>query len=417
MNEWKTVPLASLVENLDSQRVPVKQSERQAGPYPYYGASGIVDWVSGYIFEGEHLLVAEDGENLNSRSLPIAFRAGGQFWVNNHAHILKGPSHLLRYLEHYLNTLDIAGWVTGSAQPKLTQGNLNVIPVTLPSDEGELKALARVMAALDEKIAVNQRLNRTLDELASALFCSWFVDFDPVVAKAAGRKPAHIRPELAAIFPAHFQDSELGSIPHGWRAGNISEIANVSRGGINPGDFPTETFDHHSIPAFDEGRQPRQELGSEIKSNKYPVPAESVLVSKLNPHTPRIWMPELTGERRAICSTEFLVMTPRPPITREFLNCLFSSDTFTSEFATFVTGTSGSHQRVKPESLLSMDAIIPAEPVIERFTTIVRPWLAQSAHNIRESRTLAALRDTLLPKLLSGELRVKSAEKLVEAHA
>lgn len=126
-------------------------------------------------------------------------------------------------------------------------------------------------------------------------------------------------------------------------------------------------------------------------------------------------MPELAGERRAICATEFLVMTPKPPITREFLCCLFSSDAVTSEFATLVTGTSGSHQRVKPESLLTMDAIIPPAPIVERFTAIVRPWLAQSAHNIRESHTLATLRATLLPKLLSGELRVRQAEKLVEA--
>ena len=148
-----------------------------------------------------------------------------------------------------------------------------------------------------------------------------------------------------------------------------------------------------------------------IKSNKFPVSADCVLVSKLNPRTPRVWMPDLTGERRAICSTEFLVMTPKSPITCEFLWCLFSSDAFTSEFATFVTGTSGSHQRVMPESLLGVDAIIPPVPLVGRFTEIVRPWLKQAAHNIREANTLAALRETLLPKLLSGELRVKNAEK------
>src|ERR1039458_5352214 len=104
MSDWKTVPLASLVENLDSRRVPVKRSERQSGLYPYYGASGIVDWVGSYLFDGEHLLVAEDGENLNSRSVPIAFRATGKFWVNNHAHILKGPTHLLDRKSTRLNS-------------------------------------------------------------------------------------------------------------------------------------------------------------------------------------------------------------------------------------------------------------------------------------------------------------------------
>jgi type I restriction enzyme S subunit len=189
----------------------------------------------------------------------------------------------------------------------------------------------------------------------------------------------------------------------------------MSRGGINPADFPAEVFDHYSLPAFDDGQKPQPALGTTIKSNKFPVYAASVLISKLNPNTPRVWMPELSGERRAICSTEFLVMTPKSPFTRQFSRCLFSSYGFTSEFASFVTGTSGSHQRVKPESLLSMDAIIPPDKLIEQFTETVRPWLAQSAHNIRESHTLGELRDTLLPKLLSGELRVKDAERKVAA--
>lgn len=357
------------------------------------------------------MLVAEDGENLNSRNLPIAFRANGKFWVNNHAHILKGPNHLLRFLEHFLNSLDVTGWVTGFAQPKLTQGNLNSIPVTVPSDDDELKAIARVLGVLDDKLELNRRMNRPLEELAAALFRSWFVDFDPVVAKAAGRKPAHLRPELAALFPAHWQDSPLGPIPHGWRVGKVEELASLTRGGINPGAFPLESFDHYSIPAFDDGRFPRQELGGTIKSNKFPVPPGCVMVSKLNPDTPRIWLPDVTGERRAVCSTEFLVSTPKPPATREYSFSLFSSEAFTSSFATLVTGTSGSHQRVKPDNLLTTEIVMPDESLISAFTKLAQPWLAQVAHNLRESRTLAALRDTLLPKLLSGELRVKQVEK------
>ena len=272
-----------------------------------------------------------------------------------------------------------------------------------------------MLGTLDDKIELNRRTNLTLEELATSLFRSWFVDFGPVVAKAAGRKPAHLRPALAALFPATFQDSSLGPIPHGWRIGKVEELASLTRGGINPGAFPTETFDHYSIPAFDEGRFPKQELGGSIKSNKFPVPPGCVMVSKLNPDTPRIWLPGVTGERRAVCSTEFLVSTPKPPTTREFLFSLYSSETFTSSFATLVTGTSNSHQRVKPDGLLTTEIVIPGEPLISEFTKLVRPWLTQVTHNVRESRTLAALRDTLLPKLLSGEIRVRDAQKAVEA--
>lgn len=304
---------------------------------------------------------------------------------------------------------------TGTSVPHISAGQIKEFEFILPPHD-EQQAIARVLGALDDKIELNRRMNRTLEELAAALFRSWFLDFDPVVAKAAGRQPAHLRPALAALFPAHWQYSPLGEIPHGWRAGKVEELASLTRGGISPGAFPLETFDHYSIPAFDDGRFPRQELGGTIKSNKFPVPPGCVMVSKLNPDTPRIWLPDVTGERRAVCSTEFLVSTLKPPTTREFLFSLFSSEAFTSSFATLVTGTSGSHQRVKPDNLLTTDIVIPDASLISAFTKLAQPWLAQVTHNIRESRTLAALRDTLLPKLLSGELRVKSAEKELASH-
>jgi type I restriction enzyme S subunit len=185
---------------------------------------------------------------------------------------------------------------------------------------------------------------------------------------------------------------------------------------LNPGEFPSEIFDHFSIPAFDEGRTPKPENGDAIKSNKLIVPPGCAMVSKLNPRIPRVWLPELSEERRAVCSTEFLVALPKPGVSREFLCCLFKDETFVSVFATMVTGTSGSHQRVKPESLLGMEAVIPPQALIQRFTETVAPMLSRISQNISESRTLAALRDALLPKLLSGELRVPTA-KLVEATA
>jgi type I restriction enzyme S subunit len=319
-----------------------------------------------------------------------------------------------RYLYYLLCETDFNVIACGTALPYLNAGDIASLEVSVPSFD-EQQAIAETLEALDNALELNELTNRTLEALATALFRSWFVDFDPVVAKAAGRPPAHLRPDLAALFPATFQDSPLGPIPRGWRVAKVDELASLTRGGINPGEYPTETFDHYSIPAFDDGRFPRPELGGTIKSNKFPVPPGCVMISKLNPETPRIWLPDVTGERRAVCSTEFLVSTPKPPITREFLFSLYSSDAFTSSFATLVTGTSGSHQRVKPDGLLTTENVIPDEPLMLEFTKLVRPWLAQVIHNIRESRTLSALRDTLLPKLLSGEVRVKAVLERMSA--
>lgn len=130
----KTVALEEIAENCDRLRKPVTSGNREAGEYPYYGASGIVDYVSDYIFDGDYLLVSEDGANLLARSTPIAFSISGKNWVNNHAHVLRFETYATRrYVEFYLNSIDLSPWISGGAQPKLNQKNLNKINIPLPS--------------------------------------------------------------------------------------------------------------------------------------------------------------------------------------------------------------------------------------------------------------------------------------------
>ena len=185
---WRTVTVGELTDNFDAVRVPVKQADRRVGPYPYYGASGVVDRVDDYLFDGEYLLIAEDGENLRTRNTPIAFLANGKFWVNNHAHIVRGNHKAnTRYLMYALSELDINGYLTGSTMPKLTQGNMNRISLLTPPLP-EQRAIAHVLGTLDDKIELNRRMNETLEEMARALFKSWFVDFLPVRAKMAAKQ-------------------------------------------------------------------------------------------------------------------------------------------------------------------------------------------------------------------------------------
>jgi type I restriction enzyme S subunit len=139
--------LGEVAKNLDSKRRPVTKGVREAGEYPYYGASGIVDYVSNYIFDGVYLLVSEDGANLVARVTPIAFTASGKIWVNNHAHVLQFETYVeRRFIEYYLNMIDLSRFISTAAQPKLNQDNLNKIPVPVP----EYKKQARIVEILDK---------------------------------------------------------------------------------------------------------------------------------------------------------------------------------------------------------------------------------------------------------------------------
>ena len=329
------------------------------------------------------------------------------------------PQKLLpRYLAVYFAGTDFQNQLvavmshsTRNQVPITAQRKLHVIVPPL----AEQKAIAAVLGALDDKIELNRRMNATLEAMARALFQSWFVDFDPVRAKLDGRKPVGMDSVTAALFPSKFQDSSLDHIPNGWTVGKVSDLATLNRGAVNPGDFPTETFDHFSLPAFDNGRTPKVELGSAIMSNKFTVTPNSVLLSKLNPHIPRIWLPDLNTSRRSVCSTEFMVACSKPGVSREYLFSLFTSSAFASIYGTLVTGTTGSHQRIRPESVLDMTIVIPSSPLIRNFTAIVKPMFDRINRNTEQSRTLATLRDTLLTKLLSGELSVAALESQLEA--
>ena len=299
----------------------------------------------------------------------------------------------------------------GTTQQYMPLGALRDFPILITDDPEEKNIIVKTLGSLDDKIELNRRMNETLEGMARALFQSWLVDFDPVRAKLDGRQPVGMDAETAALFPAAFQDSPLGPIPMGWEVGTVNDIAVFSRDSINPGDCPDESFDHYSLPAFDEGRVPKVELGSAIMSNKLVVTAVSILLSKLNPHIPRIWLPALGGVNRAICSTEFIVACAKAGTSREYLYSLFTNTYFSSIYGTLVTGTTGSHQRIKAESVLAMNVVFPPPEIIRAFTNVAQSLFAKMNRNIDQSRTLATLRDTLLPKLLSGELRVGQVER------
>ncbi len=161
----KGLPIKNLLElgeNLDNRRVPITSGDRVVGQYPYYGASGIVDYIENYIFDEDILLISEDGANLLARVTPIAFPASGKVWVNNHAHVMKFPNMATQcYVEHLLNMIDISNYVTGTAQPKLNQAKLNAIPIPTPSLDDQERYMQLIEQSDKSKFELKQAIDST----------------------------------------------------------------------------------------------------------------------------------------------------------------------------------------------------------------------------------------------------------------
>ena len=307
----------------------------------------------------------------------------------------------LYHLDTIRRQVAVAG-ITGS-----DLANLDIPVPPLP----EQRAIAHILGTLDDKIELNRRMNETLEAMARALFKSWFVDFDPVRAKMAGRDPG-LPKHLADLFPDRLVESELGEIPEGWGVESLEMIAQLEKATVKTEDHTTEEFEHFSLPAYDSGQLPALDLGSTIKSNKTLVPSQAVLLSKLNPEIQRVWLPASASSCRQISSTEFLVFTPKLPIGRAGLYSLFNTQSFRNLLKGMVTGTSKSHQRVAPKSLAIQAMIVPADRLANKFEALAWPVLERTLRNKSENHTLTALRDMLLSKLISGELRTKQVEAI-----
>lgn len=322
-----------------------------------------------------------------------------------------------RYLKYYFDSAPfqqvLSSWAgAGSTRAYIGITAQRKLPVVLPPIEVQ-NDIAAMVGTLDDRITLLRETNKTLESIAQALFKSWFVDFDPVRAKMEGRQPEGMDEATAALFPDSFEGSELGLIPKGWRVGQLSELLKLYKGSVNPGATPSTEYLHYSLPAYDADMMAKKELGSAIKSNKTIVPQNAVLFSKLNPVIPRIWLPVEFGSH-AICSTEFLPFVPTNESNTPYIYCLLKSSGLRDQIVPLASGTSNSHQRIRPDSILSLANVLPNARVIEKFETVVESMLARAKANQLSIQLLRALRDTLLPRLISGKLRLPDVHQQVE---
>jgi type I restriction enzyme S subunit len=422
---WDRVALREVTENFDGRRVPVKESDRRPGPYPYYGASGIVDHVADYLFDGTYVLVAEDGENLRTQQTPVAFLAAGRFWVNNHAHIIRGNERAdTRFLCYALRVADIRAYLTGSAMPKLTQANMNRIELLLPPLSLQ-RRIAAILGTLDDKIEQNQRTNTALERVARAVFKAWFVDFEPVKAKAAGATSFAGMPRDAfAALPDRLTDSPIGQVPAGWHPTDLGREFELQVGFAFKSAQFTDASDAVRLVRGDNVKEGWIEWGTKTrrwndlneKINQYSLAVGDVVIgmdgSKLGKNWARVReidLPSLLVQRVARFRSTGAA-------GRSLMWLLISHPTFREFIEAVKTGTSIPH--ISGPQLKSFSFVKPgvSAPVIwSAFEHAIAPLLALADQTASESSKLAELRDYLLPRLLSGQVRVREAEKQVEA--
>ncbi len=340
----------------------------------------------GWLFSGRCLRVRPDKSKIDSAYLSYFFG-------------------LPAFKEH------IRSIAVGATMPSLNTQILSEVVVLYPPDLQEQRAIGHILGKLDDKIELNRQMNETLEAIARALFKSWFVDFDPVRAKAEGRDPGLPKPQ-ADLFPDSFEDSELAEIPVGWEVAPLPEVIDVNptrvlrKGDVAPyldmANMPTRS---HSADAVVD-----RPFGSGMRFVN-----GDTLVARITPcleNGKTAYVDFLEAGQVGWGSTEYIVLRPKPPLPAEFAYCLARGDEFRDFAIQSMTGSSG-RQRVPAESLSHFSVVAAPEPIAELFGRLVKPLFARATAATGQGRTLAALRDTLLPKLISGELPVKDAERII----
>ena len=301
---------------------------------------------------------------------------------------------------------------TGTTVLGIRQSELRKVDLTFPPFPTQ-RAIAHVLGTLDDLIELNRETNEILEEMARALFKSWFVDFDPVRAKLEGRPPAGMDAATAALFPDHFEDSELGQIPRGWAVKPLPEVIEINPRRTLKSGTVAPYLDMKNLPT--RGHCAEQVIDREFKSGTKFQNGDTLL-ARITPcleNGKTGYVDFLDEGQFGSGSTEYIVLSPKPPLPPQFGYLLARSDALRTHAIQNMTGTSG-RQRVPAECFNTFLMVTPTDArIAESFDELTAALMTMIKANSDESRDLAALRDTLLPKLLSGEVSVPEAEELV----
>ena len=374
MPEYRQYELGSVCARLSSGKgIPASQVFNE-GAFPVYGGNGLRGYTDHSNFRGDCAIIGRQGAFCGN----VRYFNGEAYMTEHAVVVCADECHNTRYLAYLLSQMNLGRLSGQSAQPGLSVKTLAKQVIELPPLDVQNKVVA-VLSSLDSKIALNEKINDNLEQQAQA------------------------------IYHERFETVSPNDLPSEWRIVTLGEVATISNKSFNPLKEPEILLEHYSIPAFDEARFPVFELSTSIKSNKFIIDASCFMISKLNPTTKRVWKPYcLTGN--AVCSTEFIVYKAKDKTITDFLYSVIDSNSFSDFMCSHVTGSTGSRQRTTPSDTLSYELILPSEDELAEFQSLVSPMYAQIRINAIENDRLKRLRDSLLPKLMSGEIDVSAVQ-------
>lgn len=381
--EYTKYQFEEVVTLFDKQRIPLSSMERakRPGKYRYYGAQGIIDYIDDYIFDGEYLLLAEDGENLKSNKQDLAQLVDGKFWVNNHAHILRTKEVCrLRYFYYWINNKNMAEYVTGSAQPKLSQASLKKMIIHLPSLEIQDRIL-NVITPIDEKIKENTKINENLAQQIETIL-------------------------LAFLNGSGTTSVKLGDYLYikgriGWKGLKKSEYLSQSGYRIINGESLTKSgIDWSKAGYISEERY--------VESPEIMLKVGDILLSK-DGTIGKIGYIDNLELPTSVASGIFVIRNTKPDIiSTTFIYYLLKSRLFTSFIAARTEGSVIPHLYQK--DFMEFEFPLPTSDKMAEFEEITGPLFSRIVNNLNENKRLSLLRDSLLPKLMSGELDVSNLD-------
>ena len=356
---WRETTLGEITDLKRGFDLP--KSQRLQGDVPVYSSSGITGSNSTAAVEGPCVITGRYG------TIGEVFFSGGPCWpLNTALYSTEFNGNNPRFVYYLLQTIPWQGYTTASAVPGVNRNHVNLCPVKIP-DKATQDAIVEVLDSIVDKIALNNQLNDYLFELVSSVFAHRFSD--------------------------NVNTTEL------------KNVLSISTKALKPQEHADEIWEHYSIPAFDEKHRPIFEPASGIKSNKYQIDSECILISKLNPSTKRIWMP-CCSSNNAVCSTEFIVYRPYLKEYKSFYYAAIDSPRFTDYLLEHVSGSTGSRQRAQPKDTLNYLMPNPDNEEIKDFCTFADPIYRHIQINEQQTAKLELLRETLLPKLMSGAIDV-----------
>lgn len=428
MNEWQTTSLGELCKFQAGDAFPKELQGAKTGEIP-------VIKVSDMNLSGNELFISHANNWLSKHEANRSFKlhpAGAVIFAkigialtSNRRRILKRPTVIdnnmmsaictsnvdPRWFYYLLATLDFNEVASGSALPYLTVRDLSKIAVSVPPLP-EQRAIASVLSALDDKIELNRKMNATLEAMARALFRDWFVDFGPTRAKMQGRPP-YLAPEIWSLFPDRLTDQ---GIPEGWAMGTLGDVADTNGASWTAKNHPDEV----EYVDLSNTKWGTIETSAKLPWEKAPSRARRIaragdtIIGTTRPGNGSFAYIAKDG---LTVSTGFAVLTPKRPEFRDFVYIAASDPENIRRLANLADGHGGAYPAVRPAEVSDTRVVIPPDDVIDVFANVTSPLRARIEFNKSENKTLAQTRDLLLPRLMSGELRVAEAERLVEGEA